>query len=414
MTKTRQGTFRLSGRKRLKTLWATPERISFDLDTTQEIKFRSLGRHIEPHVLVWSDRLKPEKKQVGAARFYLLPPLKRWMPFPLLVLYPFIIFPILLYLLLKYRFDVVLVRPGLEGIVCASLRRWGRPFGLRFGLLVEAFGDWMEVALVGRKGLMRQVFYYALRLMSGFSINSADMLRAESTSTMEKMRRFAPDKPFAVFPRVHLELFLKLAVAEERLNPEEFNIIYIGELIPLKGVHYLIQALNNIIAQSPQAHLTIVGEGKCRPDLEKMAEDMNLQDSIEFTSYLPPEKVKERMVQSDLLVLPSMTEGLPRVIIEAMAVGLPIIATDVGSVRELVADGKNGYLIKPSDVAALTRALLAMASDRARAKQMGLESKKLIERAGDLYNMAGYARRYIDTLYRTYEQVERIEERKQV
>ena len=86
-----------------------------------------------------------------------------------------------------------------------------------------------------------------------------------------------------------------------------------------------------------------------------------------------------------------------------MAVGLPIIATDVGSVRELVKDGENGFLVQPGDVDALTKALLILAGNPERAKKMGLRSKQLIQEAGDLYTMEGYARRYIDTLYKAYQ-----------
>jgi len=392
----------LAANKRIKAFWATPERISFNLDITQATKFQLLSKHIEPHVLVWSDNWRPKIKQIDSTYFYLLPSVKRWLPFPLLVLYPVIFYPFLFYLIARKRFDVVLVRPGLEGAACALIKRVSKLLGLDFGLLVEAFGDWIEVASIQQNRLIKPFYRYMLKAISKFSIFSADMLRAESSSTMEKMREFAPAIPFSIFPRVHLELFLDLKAESEAKKPEGFNILYVGELIKFKGIHHLISAFKNVIAGYPKASLAIVGEGNYRAELRKMAEQMDILGSIEFTSYLPPGKVKERMLNSDLLVLPSMTEGLPRVIIEAMAVGLPVVATDVGSVKELVIDNQNGYLIKPNDVDSLTKAILTLVGDRDKAIKMGLESRKIIQRAGDLFTMEGYAQRYIDTIQTVY------------
>jgi glycosyltransferase involved in cell wall biosynthesis len=228
------------------------------------------------------------------------------------------------------------------------------------------------------------------------------MLRAESVSTMAKMRQFAPQKPYAIFPRVHLELFLDLNVNPVVKNANTFTALYVGELIRLKGVNYLLAALQRVSREYSQVRLTVIGDGDCRAELGRMAEEMGIAARVEFTGFLKPEKVKEHMLKSDVLVLPSLTEGLPRVIIEAMAVGLPIIATDVGSVKELVKNGENGFLIQPMDVEALTKAILNLAGDRERTRKMGLKSQRLIQEAGDLYTMAGYARRYIDALYKVY------------
>ena len=396
----------MSAKKRLKVLWAAPERLSLPLDTTTEAKFRLLSKHIEPYVLVWSANWKPEVKQIDSAYFYLLPGAKRLHRLLIPVLYPFVLFPFLLYLLIKKRFDVVLIRPGLGGIACASIKRLSVLFRLKFGLLVEAFGDWIEVALASKNKLLQPVCCYWLAAISKLSISSADMLRAESLSTMNKMREFAPDTPFSVFPRVNLELFLDLKVKSEAGDSETFNILYVGELIKFKGVHHLIGAFRNIITDYPKVRLTIVGDGNYRMELEEMADRLDILDLIKFTAYLPPKKVKECMLDSNLLVLPSMTEGLPRVIIEAMAVGLPIIATDVGSVKELVKNGKNGYLIEPNDVDSLTKAILALVGDKEKTSRMGLESKKIIQKTGDLYTMEGYARRYIDTINKVYKIVQ--------
>ena len=389
--------------KRLKVLWAAPERISFPLDVSMSTKYELLSKHVDAHVLVWSDGYRLKVRRLNTTYFYLIPQFGKCYLLRIMLLYPFILYPFVFWLLISKKFDVVLIRPGLQGIISALVRRFSFLFGTGFSLLVEAFGDWIEVPLVSTGKRLRWLNRRFLEVISRFILTSADMLRAESVSTMDKMRKFAPQQPYAIFPRVHLELFLDLNVKPVTKDSNTFTVLYVGELIKLKGVDHLLAALQRVYREYSQVRVTIIGDGDCRTELGRMAEEMDIADCVEFTGFLKPEKVKEHMLKSDVLVLPSMTEGLPRVIIEAMAVGLPVIATDVGSVKELVKDGENGFLVQPMDVDALTKALLNLAGNRERAKKMGLNSQRLIQEAGDLYTMEGYARRYIDTLSKVYQ-----------
>ena len=389
--------------KRLKVLWASPERIPFPLDVSMSTKYELLSEHIDAHVLVWSDGYRLKVRRLNTTYFYLIPQFRKFYLLQIMLVYPFILCPFVFWLLISKKFDVVLIRPGLQGVISALIKRFSFLFGTKFSLLIEAFGDWIEVPLISTSKWLRWLYRCFLPVISRFSLTSADMLRAESVSTMDKMRKFAPQKPYAIFPRVHLELFLDLNVKHVAKDADTFTVLYVGELIKLKGVNHLLAALQRVYHEYSHVSLTIIGDGDCRTELGDMAEEMGIADCVEFTGFLKPEKVKEHMLKSDVLVLPSMTEGLPRVIIEAMAVGLPIIATDVGSVRELVRDGENGFLVQPMDIDALTKAFLNLAGDRERAKKMGLNSQRLIQKAGDLYTMEGYARRYIDTLYKVYQ-----------
>ena len=390
-------------KKRLIVLWAAPERISFPLDVSLSTKYELLSKHVEAHVLVWSDGYKLKTRRLNSTYFYLIPQFRNLFLLRIMLVYPFILYPFTFWLLISKKIDVVLIRPGLQGIISALVKRCSFLFGTSFSLLIEAFGDWIEVPLVSTNKWLRWLYRRFLEVISRFSLTSADMLRAESVSTMDKMRKFAPQKPYSIFPRVHLELFLDLNVKPVTKDSNMFTVLYVGELIKLKGVNHLLTAFQRVYREYSQVRLTIIGDGDCRAELGRMTEEMDIADNVEFTDFLKPEKVKEHMLKSDVLVLPSMTEGLPRVIIEAMAVGLPIIATDVGSVKELVKDGGNGFLVQPVDIDALTKAIFNLAGDRERAKKMGFNSKRLIQEAGDLYTMEGYARRYIDTLYKVYQ-----------
>ena len=387
-------------KKRLIVLWAAPERISFPLDVSLSTKYELLSKHVEAHVLVWSDGYKLKTRRLNSTYFYLIPQFRNLFLLRIMLVYPFILYPFTFWLLISKKIDVVLIRPGLQGIISALVKRCSFLFGTSFSLLVEAFGDWIEVPLTSTNKWLRWLYRRFLEMISKFSLTSADMLRAESLSTMNKMRKFAPLKPYSIFPRVHLELFLDLNVKPTTKDSNTFTVLYVGELIKLKGVNHLLTAFQRVYREYSQVRLTIIGDGECRTELARMSEEMGIADNVDFTGFLKPEKVKEHMLKSDVLVLPSMTEGLPRVIIEAMAVGLPIIATDVGSVKELVKDGENGFLVKPMDIDALTKTILNLTGNRERAKKMGSKSQQLVQKAGDLYTMEGYARRYIDTLYK--------------
>ena len=123
------------------------------------------------------------------------------------------------------------------------------------------------------------------------------------------------------------------------------RIVMAGRLIPLKRIDGVIRALHRI----PRASLIIVGAGEEEAGLRALAASDRVGDRVTFTGGVPSHEVLRILQHSDLLVLNSSTENCPHVILEALAVGLPIVATRVGGVPELVEDGVTGHLIDPAD-----------------------------------------------------------------
>lgn len=132
------------------------------------------------------------------------------------------------------------------------------------------------------------------------------------------------------------------------------RLLFVGSLIPLKGLPALFKAL----AALPQLdwHLDIVGDGPERANYEAMAVDLGMSMNITFYGFQPKAFIAEKMRCSHLFVLPSQWENLPCVLIEATASGLPIVASNVGGIPEIV-QGDGGILVPPDDVPALTGAL---------------------------------------------------------
>jgi glycosyltransferase involved in cell wall biosynthesis len=135
-------------------------------------------------------------------------------------------------------------------------------------------------------------------------------------------------------------------------SPAEANMqtmICVGRLSPEKGQTGLLRAFAKLRARRPELMLRLVGDGPDRMSLEALAKELGLTDAVTFAGRLPEEETLAEIARSDLLVLPSFMEGLPIVLMEAMAVGVPVIASRVAGIPELVEDGETGLLFTPSD-----------------------------------------------------------------
>jgi glycosyltransferase involved in cell wall biosynthesis len=140
-----------------------------------------------------------------------------------------------------------------------------------------------------------------------------------------------------------------------RMDLEGEKLLYVGRLTRKKGIEYLISAVKLV----GDADLLIVGDGPDRDRLEKMALGLR----VEFVGRASPERICQYLKQAKILILPSLYEGLPNVILEAMAVGVPVIATRVGGIPDLVKDGETGLLVEPGSVDELTRGIRKLIED---------------------------------------------------
>ena len=160
------------------------------------------------------------------------------------------------------------------------------------------------------------------------------------------------------------------------------RILFVGRLAGVKGAPLLLDAAARLAGRHPGLTLTFVGDGPERAGLEARAAALGLGARTEFTGYLGQEGVAARLAQADVLALPSFAEGVPVVLMEAMAAGLPVVTTRIAGIPELVEDGVSGLLVPPGDGDALAAALDRLAGDPALAAAMG--------RAGRAAVLAGY------------------------
>ena len=154
------------------------------------------------------------------------------------------------------------------------------------------------------------------------------------------------------------------------------NILFVGRLAGQKGVDVLLHALAQT---SAQARLLVAGDGPCLEDLKDLAEKLGIRDQVEFLGWVERESLPGIYADADILALPSRDEGMPNVVLEAMASGLPVVAASVGGTPELVVDGETGLLVAPDDVRALASALETLVSSPEKAMAMGRAGRERVE-----------------------------------
>lgn len=173
-----------------------------------------------------------------------------------------------------------------------------------------------------------------------------------------------------------------------RRTPPLRRILFVGRLVPVKGVSVLLGAFGRIASKFPEAVMTIVGDGPERAKLEAAAARLELGNRIAFTGALSQRKVAARMAESDLFVLPSFAEGLPVVLMEAMASGLPVIATNVAGTPELVEDNITGRLVEAGDEEQLARTMDDYLTDPRPAVEMAGRGRSRALQSHDMWKEA--------------------------
>ncbi len=151
----------------------------------------------------------------------------------------------------------------------------------------------------------------------------------------------------------------------------------VARLVPVKGVHYLLEALPAVQAAVPQATGVFVGDGPLRTELERRAAVLGLGGRVAFLGLR--RDVEEIMKLCDVVVLPSLNEGMGRVAVEALATGRPVIGSRVSGIQNVIVDGETGLLVPPADREALARAIVRCLTNPALSLAMGERAQKSVE-----------------------------------
>jgi len=209
---------------------------------------------------------------------------------------------------------------------------------------------------------------------------------AIKTSIQEMMTEIPSDRIQVCYEGVDLSLYnmdkdsvpLRLQVRRELgIDVNNTVLATIARLDPGKGHEYLLQTAVQILKTHPNVTFIIAGDGSERGRLEKMAQELSISEHVIFTGFV--DDIAHLLSAVDLLVHPSLAEGLSNSVMEAMAMAKPVVATHVGGMSELIVHGETGLMVPPSDTERLTEATLELLRDKNRMSAMGAAGRKRVE-----------------------------------
>lgn len=202
-------------------------------------------------------------------------------------------------------------------------------------------------------------------------------------------------RPHVVYPGVHIPEGNGVKIFST--DSERTTIGTARRLTPIKGILYLLRAVAALHEEFPEVSLEIAGEGPQQPELEREAQRLGLAGHVQFLGWRSD--LPALLPQWDIFVMPSLEEGFGVAALEAMAAGLPIVASAVGGIPELVQDGRTGWLVPPADPAALAQRLRELLHNPEQRRVMGAAGRaRARERFSTDRMVAAIAKIYDDLL----------------
>ena len=221
------------------------------------------------------------------------------------------------------------------------------------------------------------------QLMNKLVLDSADEVIALTEDMKKKTQEFYKKDIFVIPNGVNLENLIGLSKETARgrlkIGINEKIIIFVGRLSIEKGAMYLIKAMGIIKEKNPELRLLLVGYGSEEKKLMKLVKDMGLRHNVDFIGMKKNKEVFEYMAASDVFVLPSLYEGFPNALLEAMASGLPIVASKVRGIPEIIEESENGFLVEPKDSNGIAEKILYLFDNSELKKRICLNNKEKVK-----------------------------------
>jgi colanic acid/amylovoran biosynthesis glycosyltransferase len=177
-----------------------------------------------------------------------------------------------------------------------------------------------------------------------------------------------PVKARVIHPGIDPEFF---SPAEVRTSDAVLRLVAVGSLVWVKGATYALEAVRRLVDRGVKVRLSLIGDGPGRQRIQYTIDDLALADHVEVLGALPPVAVRDRLRQSDVFILPSLSEGFCNAAVEAMACGLPVVMTNCGGVREGVTEGVEGFIVPVREPEAMASAIESLARDPELRARMG-------------------------------------------
>lgn len=216
------------------------------------------------------------------------------------------------------------------------------------------------------------------------SINKADVVIAVSKNSASALHEVCGiNQPIMVLNPLLVDPFISGMPEDFRSTSNKgiITVTTVARLYIAKGLNYLLEAISNIYKKHENVRFRVFGDGELRQDLYIYAEKLGLHgENIFVGSFNTQEELTEIMTQTDIVVIPSIFEGQPLALVEAMAYGCPIVATSVGGIPELIEDGVNGLLCEPGDPECLASRICSLIESPQLRARLGQQARKSYEK----------------------------------
>lgn len=211
-----------------------------------------------------------------------------------------------------------------------------------------------------------------------FALQKADLVTATSKFLAEETKKLVPDKRIKIVP---------FGIDLKEFDPKKFpakrdKIIKIGFLKHLKKIYspeYLIKSFKLVLKEYPNTNLLIAGEGSQKEFLKELVEKLGLKTKVIFSGGILYSEVPKFLSQIDIFVMPSLMEAFGVAALEASAMEIPVVASRIGGVPEVVKDGKTGFLVEPKNVDELAKAIAKLIENPSLREKLGQEGRKFVK-----------------------------------
>ena len=248
--------------------------------------------------------------------------------------------------------------------------------------LSRRFGLWRQIPFIASQRGDYHARYgkFRLYLTEKLIYNTADVLLTNSAQIQRHLHQRYPDKNIVSIPNL-LELPTETWTQPRTCGPDEKLIVSVGRFAPEKGHRYLIEALNLLNREDVAWRCTFLGEGELEAELRALTAEYGLSEQVAFPGF--SEDVFSVLLTADVFVLPSLHESSPNALIEAMGIGMPCIASDVGGIVDLIEGEKDGIRVPPRDPTALATALHRVLTEPDFASELGRNARATIQQKFD-------------------------------
>ena len=221
-------------------------------------------------------------------------------------------------------------------------------------IVVETHGDFIETLSLEKNLVLPRLYKKLFYIMGKYSIGKSNIIRAVSSSTEQQVLDIDSSKSVVRFPAwIDFKDFQN--IEPKPLSKDKFNILFIGSVTDRKKPHMIIEAIQRINDKS--YHLSIVGPApneKYFKELKDLIDKSDLQNQVSLIGPVDRESVKDYYSTSNLMILPSISEGLARVIFESQVAMCPVLVTDAPGMSDIVIDGQTGYVFKSNNLDSLS------------------------------------------------------------